>query len=195
MMRNKEFKRAAIIDQVADQLLAHGLKESSLRKLGAAAGTSDRMLLHYFADKEELLEAALTRLTERLIQLLGGARLAPVPYSSLVPFLAEMMKDARVRPYLRLSLELAALSAGGSGAYAGISRQICDEFFRWIAQSLQVEHEEDRVPVAALAFAVTEGLMVLDALNCEAIADSALRGVSTCPDGTRRRLEPGYRAD
>ena len=47
-------RRGELLDRMAAHLLAHGLEGANLRPLARAAGTSDRMLLYYFADKEEL---------------------------------------------------------------------------------------------------------------------------------------------
>jgi AcrR family transcriptional regulator len=44
-----------LLDRLADYVLAHGLTASSLRPLARAAGTSDRMLLYYFADKDAVM--------------------------------------------------------------------------------------------------------------------------------------------
>lgn len=57
-MEKTEAKRQLILNQIADHLLAAGLKDASLRHLAAAIGASDRMLLHYFVDKDELMTAA-----------------------------------------------------------------------------------------------------------------------------------------
>jgi AcrR family transcriptional regulator len=176
-MTKTEDRRQAFVEMAADHLLAHGMREATLRKTAAAAGTSGRMLLHYFADKDDLLKAALTLLTARLVRILDSARLEQMPFQALLPLLAAMMKDPQVRPYLRLSLELAALSAEGEESYGAIAREICGDFFDWVASALKVEREEDRIPLAALAFATTEGFMVLDALNSGSIIADALEGI------------------
>lgn len=48
-MEKTETRRQRILNQIADHLLATGLKDASLRHLAAAIGTSDRMLLWAFA--------------------------------------------------------------------------------------------------------------------------------------------------
>ena len=55
-------RRDALIDRLADHMLAIGIGASSLRTLAKAAGTSDRMLLYYFRDKDELVAATLERI-------------------------------------------------------------------------------------------------------------------------------------
>ncbi|MEM7525681.1 MAG: TetR family transcriptional regulator, partial [Pseudomonadota bacterium] len=63
-------KREALLDALADAVLANGLDAASLRPLAKAVGTSDRMLLYYFADKTALLTATFDRVLARLMPLL-----------------------------------------------------------------------------------------------------------------------------
>ena len=176
-MKKTEVKRQLILDQVADHLLEHGMQASGLRTLAAAAGTSDRMLLHYFADKEDLMTAALSGVAARMLNLLENSRAAPLPLQTLLPHLAGMMNDPTLRPFLRLWLELAALSAAGEEPYRAIARQIGDGFYQWLAAAVQVEEEEERAAMAALVFAVIEGFVFLDAIDESPIIASALEGI------------------
>lgn len=172
-----EARRQAITQKMADYMLEHGLQNSSLRKLAAAAGTSDRMLLHYFTNKEELLSATLVVITERLVALLDGARAEPMPFETLLTLLAVMIKDERVQPYLRLYLELVAFAAGGEEFYRQVAGKIADIFLDWYSAALEVEREEDRLPMASLAFATVEGFILLDAVGRDPWITEALRGI------------------
>lgn len=176
-MGKTEIKRQLILNQIADYLLASGMKDSSLRQLAAEIGTSDRMLLHYFTDKEELMNAALNLAAARLIDLLESTRSKQMPFETLIAYLAEMIHEPGIRPYLRLWLELAAMSTA-SESYRSIARQICDSFYDWITTVLKVENEEDHAPMAALAFATIEGFVLLDSLGYGAKVSSALKGIS-----------------
>ncbi len=176
-MEKTEIKRQLILNEIADYLLASGMTDSSLRQLAAAIGTSDRMLLHYFSDKEELMSAALNLVARRLIDMLDSTRSNQMPFQTLMPYLAGMIKDPRIRPYLRLWLELAAMSTA-SETYRLIARQICDSFYNWITSVLIVEKDEERAPMAALAFATIEGFVLLDALGYDAKVAIALKGIT-----------------
>jgi AcrR family transcriptional regulator len=176
-MEKTETRRQLILNQIADHLLAAGLKDASLRHLAAAIGTSDRMLLHYFVDKDELMTAALNVVAARLIGLLESTRSNQMPFQALMPHLAGMIEDPGIRPYLRLWLELAAMSAAND-SYRRIARQICDSFYDWIASALAVDSEEERAPMAALAFATIEGFVLLDSLDYGSKVDSALQGIA-----------------
>lgn len=177
-MKKGDARRQQILERLADHVLAEGLQGASLRPLAAAAGTSDRMLLHYFVDKESLLTAALTLVTQRLIVLLEHARAEPLPLQSLLPQLAVILKDERIQPYMRLWLELVTFAAGGKEPFRAIAQQICSTFVTWIAAALQVEREEDREPLAALTLAIVEGLVVFDALGDDATHAGVLTGIT-----------------
>ena len=47
-------RREDAIERMTDHILLKGLAGATLRPLAAAAGTSDRMLLYYFADRDEI---------------------------------------------------------------------------------------------------------------------------------------------
>lgn len=56
-----------LLDQVTDQVLAHGLIGLTLRPLAAAIGTSDRMLIYHFDSRDALISAVVTRATDRAV--------------------------------------------------------------------------------------------------------------------------------
>ena len=72
-MSIREDRREAAIERMADHLLAEGLGAATLRPLAAAAGTSDRMLLYYFTDKDERHRHLLARIAARMIVQLDSA--------------------------------------------------------------------------------------------------------------------------
>src|ERR1700677_3508530 len=108
-MNVRSHRRQAAIDRMADHILLEGLAAATLRPLAAAAGTSDRMLLYYFADKEELLTATLNRIAARMMAQLDGA----IPVEPLKPFsvlLAQVwaaMASESLQPFMPLWLDLA----------------------------------------------------------------------------------------
>ncbi len=172
----RETRRAAVLDRIADHMLAHGLAPSSLRALAKAAGTSDRMLLYYFADKDELIVAALQTIVARFAAALdavsgGGGRLPP---SVLLAEVAAIVRGPAVQPYMRLALELAARAAHGEEPFRSVSGRIADGFAAMIAARLEVTEEADRQPTAARLLALLDGAIMLDALGRPALADAAL---------------------
>jgi AcrR family transcriptional regulator len=189
-MKKGDARRQQILERLADHVLAHGLQGASLRPLGTAAGTSDRMLLHYFADKDALLTATLTLVTQRLIAVLDSAQADPMPFHSLLPHLAAMLKDARIQPYLRLWLDLMPFAAGETEPFRSIARSIASTLLSWIAAALDVEREEDRASLAALTLALVEGFVIFDALGDDATRTAALAGIALGPPTGREPAAP-----
>ncbi|WP_027942746.1 TetR family transcriptional regulator [Amycolatopsis taiwanensis] len=62
-------RRARVLADATDYVLAHGLAGLSLRPLAAALGTSTRMLLYDFGDKQQLVAATLAEARRRLAEL------------------------------------------------------------------------------------------------------------------------------
>ncbi|GAB4117613.1 MAG: TetR/AcrR family transcriptional regulator [Roseiflexaceae bacterium] len=176
-MKKGEIRRQQLLERLADHLLANGLQGASLRPLAAAVGTSDRMLLHYFTDKEQLLSEVLALVSQRLLYLLQQTNLAPLPLQQLLPLLSGMLRDPLVSPYMRLWLELVALAAHAQEPFRSVAQQICITFRDWIATLLSVEDEQQRSAAAALTLALIEGLAMFDALDAEAAYQDTIAGV------------------
>jgi AcrR family transcriptional regulator len=68
-------RRAELLDAVVDYTVEHGFAEVSWRPVAAALGVSPTTLVHRFGTKEQMLEAILGRLRERIstatVDLLG----------------------------------------------------------------------------------------------------------------------------
>ena len=63
-------KKEDIAEKLADYIIENGMKESSLRQLASRIGTSDRMLIHYFKDKETLMTTIFDIVIIKLINVL-----------------------------------------------------------------------------------------------------------------------------
>jgi AcrR family transcriptional regulator len=59
-------RRAELLDAVVDYAIEHGFSELSWRPVAAALGVSTTTLVHRFGTKEQMLEAILGRLRERM---------------------------------------------------------------------------------------------------------------------------------
>jgi AcrR family transcriptional regulator len=177
-MKGRDAQRQAVTERLADHILEAGLQGASLRPMAAACGTSDRMLLYYFADKNELLTVTVGVIAQRLLVLLNDAFSGVQPYDVLLPRICELMNGAALKPYMRIWLELAALAAGGEEPFRTIAGQLCDGFLSWTTARLKVSREEDRAPKAALLLATVEGLILLKAIGRGNIVRDALKGAS-----------------
>lgn len=168
-------RRAELIDSLADFLATHGLAAASLRPLAEAAGTSDRMLLYYFADKTDIITAALSRIAERLTAAMESeAAPSPLPLALLRPRLAAFVLHGAHWPYMRLGLELASLAAQGDAVYRAVGEQILRGFLAWGAAQLDSPTPAQRAVEAAQLLVELEGLLVLKALGLRDVAELAL---------------------
>ncbi len=177
-MSIRDERREAAIERMADHLLSEGLPGASLRPLAAAAGTSDRMLLYYFTDKDELLTATLARIAERMTASLDqalppGARR---PFDALLAEIWAALGSDSIRPFMHLWLDLAAGAARGRQPHRATAGGIADGFLGWVEARLDVEPEGSRLRAAALLLATVEGLLVLDAVGRRTVADRAVAG-------------------
>lgn len=180
-MEKVSLKKQLLIEKMADHLLEHGLSDFTLRSLGAATGTSDRMLLHYFVDKDELLSATLLRVSERLIAQLSALQLGKLSPPQLIGFLASLLRSPEVIPFTNLWLELTAVSIRKGGPYRTVAAQIADAFLAWISASLNNEGSPDHAETCAYILSMIEGMVVLSAVGKEAEAERAVRWMLRVP--------------
>jgi AcrR family transcriptional regulator len=168
-IRATDARRAALVERLADHVLAHGLGAASLRQLARTAGTSDRMLLYYFPDKEALMAAVLQALAGRLTATLEAAAGAPMPAAALRPRLTALLLDDAMWPYMRVWLELAARAAAGDKAAQAVGGALARGFLHWVETQL----DEGSTEEAARLLATAEGQVLLKALGLEAVARAA----------------------
>lgn len=167
-------RRDALIDTLADHVLAEGLSASSLRPLAKAAGTSDRMLLYYFKDKAEVIAAVLERIAARLVAMLDQHRApTPQPIDVLRRTLLATFFDDALWPYMRIWLEVASLSARGDPLYRDIGAQIGRGFLAWGIVQIDAPTPEARAVDAARLMVSIEGALVLRSLGLEEITADA----------------------
>jgi AcrR family transcriptional regulator len=160
-------------------MLQHGLALSSLRALARTAGTSDRMLLYYFTDKDEIIVAALGEISLGFASVLagaleGGGKRRP---DVLMSDLAAVMRSGAARPYLRLWLELSVLAARGEEPYRSTAGRMADGFVAMVDYALDIEEAAARHAAAARLVAMMDGVLLLDCVGRESLGTAALRSV------------------
>jgi AcrR family transcriptional regulator len=166
-----EDRRAALLDRLADHVLAHGLSASSLRPLARAAGTSDRMLLYYFPDKDTLIATVLDVIAARMTVLLDArTETAPLLFDDARRQLLAIVFADDVAPYMRLWLELAALAARGNSAFGAIGERLGRGFLAWGAAQLDSADETTRAVQAAQLIAAVEATLLLRSVGMGDVA-------------------------
>lgn len=171
---SKELRRAEIIEGTAAYILRQGLGTLSLRPLAAELGTSDRMLLHYFNGKDELVAAALERCLADMLDLIKAAvGERKLTLAELIAAAPTLIRHTGIRPYLRLWLELASTRGSYPDESARRLESLALDFHAWIESILEDEGARPGTGKAAAAFAVIEGYAVLEALGQDRLADQA----------------------
>lgn len=152
-----------LLEALVAHLTEHGLRDTSLRGLAAAVGTSHRMLAYHFGGREELLEE-LTRTVERE-QRAAFAELLDRPGLSPVEVMWAMYRrfvDPSLRGAERLFYELYARALTRPDAH----RAFLDEVVAaWMGPLVvlfeRLGHDpEEAADEARLALAVSRGLLL-----------------------------------
>ena len=109
-------RRDELAEQATDYALAHGLIGLSLRPLAEALGTSDRMLLYHFRDKDDLVATILRATTARSV----GSIRALKPSADLRAAVLDLwsaVSSGAMQGCQRLYVEAAALGLFGREPY------------------------------------------------------------------------------
>lgn len=174
VMRKPDTRRAEILERLADHVLAHGLSASSLRPLAKAAGTSDRMLLYYFADKAEMMTAILTVIAGRIMSAMEARKAPePLPFEALQPIMLDAIVDAEMWPFMRVWLEIASMAANGDAFYRAVGEQLGRGFLSWGAAQIAAPTEAQQQREAALLLLMSEGMVVLKSIGLDGDARAA----------------------
>lgn len=110
-------RREELAEAATDYALEHGLIGLSLRPLAEALGTSDRMLLYHFDDKDDLVATILRKAVARSAQNLRQLP-APRDLRSAVLELWRAVSSGPQERCQRLYVEAAALGLFGREPYA-----------------------------------------------------------------------------
>ena len=117
-LKKTQKRRQEIVQAAATHLVEHGLHNSSLRAIADTVGISDRMIMYYFATKEDLVAEALIVIGDSLAMGMDQA----VPKGNLSPpqalkALREAMATREARAVLRLWFEIIGLAMRGQQPY------------------------------------------------------------------------------
>jgi len=128
-------RRTELADAATDYALEHGLIGLSLRPLAAAVGTSDRMLLYHFDDKDDVVVTVLRTSSERSIM-----EIRRIPPSRDLRWAVLDLWTATTTGQLercqRLYVEAAALGLLGREPYVTVVRETNELWVRAIADHL-----------------------------------------------------------
>jgi AcrR family transcriptional regulator len=128
-------RRRELLDGTVAYAARHGLADLSLRPLARFLGTSDRMLLHYFGSKENLISQALSAGRPDVPALVEDAD--PGALSELARRQwRDMTSGGPAEPRLRLLLEVQALAITQPDLYGPCAAAAVTDWVRPLASAL-----------------------------------------------------------
>ncbi len=128
-------RREELAEAATDYAIEHGLIGLSLRPLGVALGTSDRMLLYHFRDKDDLVATILRTTTTRSV---ASIRALP-PSNDLRSAILDLWRatsTGRLQACQRLYVEAASLGLFGHEPYATEVRKANKVWMKALADHL-----------------------------------------------------------
>ena len=152
-----EQRRRQLLDAVIDTMAETGIGDRSLRDLGAAAGTSHRMLLHHFGSREELLLAVVQEVERRQAARLRA--LPEDPAESAHAFWAQLRSE-RLRPFERLFFECYARGAQGEEPFTRLHPAAVHDWIAAVAAQTAGGVAGVDETLIRLGLAVTRGLLL-----------------------------------
>ncbi len=164
-----------MLTAMAAHVMLNGLANASLRPLAKAAGTSDRMLIYHFGNKEGVIAALLDFLAEAYIGTLDNV-LPDGRQLSRAEYLDQLSRHTRgpaFQPYAALWWDIVSGAARGNASYRESAGRVMAKMLAFVESHAPVG---DADPAATARFMLTliEGAQMLDAIGCSDIADLAL---------------------
>jgi AcrR family transcriptional regulator len=141
-------RRAELLERVVDHLLEQGIADLTLRRVSAAVGSNNRMLLYYFGSREQLIETALQAASFRfptmptLLDVLDDAS-RPVP-ERLVAVWADLA-DPQLLPYHRLFFQVFGLAGFAPERFTSLLDAVGTEWVGRVTAALTADGLPPRV--------------------------------------------------
>ena len=158
-------RREALLDAVVTELQRGGIGDRSLRDIGAAIGTSHRMLIHHFGSRDGLFIDVVRRIEEDQRRFLETID-APPEQMALVMW--QRLSDPQLWPAERLFFECYARASRGEEPYASLLPGVVDD---WLSRVVALGQAGDPTDPGSrarvrLSLALFRGLL-LDLVGTE----------------------------
>ncbi|WP_213816701.1 TetR/AcrR family transcriptional regulator [Glaciihabitans sp. dw_435] len=126
-------RREQLLDKVVDYVLENGIADLTLRRLGTAVGSNNRMLLYYFGSREEIIVTALAAAEHRFPRMQTLLAVIDDESISLETRLGEawdIIADPDNRPFHRLFFQIFGLAGFERERFADLLTTVSTE---WVA--------------------------------------------------------------
>ncbi len=164
-----------LLPPMAAHVLEHGIAGVSLRPLARAAGTSDRMLIYHFGNRQGAIDALLDYLAglyEAGLEAALPQERAPDRKETLRRIL-KITAAPELSPFMRLWWEVVAASAAGDETFRKSASSTMGLLLGWLEAHMP-ENDPDPKGGARLLLTFIEGSQMLGAVGQADIAEAAL---------------------
>lgn len=174
-MSKPQLSRETLLPLLAAHVLQHGLGGASLRPLAKAAGTSDRMLIYHFGNKETLIRDLLEYIagvySTALDMALGGDR--PATRQQCFARILEQGRQPGMQPFMVLWWEIVAGAARGLPGYKAAAEEMMTRQLGWLEAQMP---DDDPDPPGGARYLLTllEGTLMLATIGHEVTAHDGL---------------------
>lgn len=167
--------RETLLPRLAAHVLDQGMTGASLRPLAKAAGTSDRMLIYHFGNKERLIEELLRYIAEQYATALDNAlsEERSATREQLLERILTHTSSAQMEPFLALWWEIVAGCARETPGYLEAAQSVMDRLLAWLEVQMP---KDDPDPQGGARYLLTliEGTQMLDAIGRGHVAKDGL---------------------
>lgn len=171
-----QLSKDALLPLLAGHVLEHGLGGASLRPLAKAAGTSDRMLIYHFGNKEQLIIDLLGYIaalySAALEAALGGERAAN--RQDCAARILAQTREPVMRKFMVLWWEIVAGSARGLPGYREAAEAMMADQLTWLETQMPPD-DPDPAGGARYLLTLLEGTLMLSAVGHARTAREGLR--------------------
>ena len=165
-MLNATLSRETLLPKLAAHVLEHGLGGASLRPLAKAAGTSDRMLIYHFGNKEQLVADLLEYIagvySAALDMAMGSER--PATRQECFDRILQLGQQPTMQNFLVLWWEIVAGSARGVPGYREAADAMMTKQLAWLEGQMP-DGDPDPAGGARLIMTLLEGSLMLDTVG------------------------------
>jgi AcrR family transcriptional regulator len=127
---------------ISEYVLEHGVAGMTLRRLGQAIGTNNRMLLYYFGSKEKLIEQAVLACARRFPSLddaMSGLSDREVPLLDRFVACWDGIAAPENLPFMRLFFEIFGQAAHSPGSFDAFLARVGHDWTDRVAGALRGE--------------------------------------------------------
>lgn len=175
MTKRADLLKEKLLPPMALHVMEHGLGSASLRPLAAAAGTSDRMLIYHFGNKEQLIADLLAFLAEQYASALDAGFGSDLPASRKECLQRILTQSSRpeMQPFMALWWEIVAGCARQVPGYREAAQAIMDKLLGWLEAHMPAG-DPDPQGGARYLLTLIEGTQMLSAVGQPRIARDGL---------------------